>query len=194
LKVGYVRQVFEKDSSSAGANNLKALEVFRSLGIHLKEVQLPVDFPFAAFDAILRAESGAFFDELIRSGRVDDLEEQHSGSRANSLRQSRFIPAAEYLQANRHRTLLIEEMHVVMQDFDVILVPPGGSRQNLITNLTGHPALALPTGLDDKGRPSSITLLGNLYGEGPILELGAAYQALTTFNTLQPPLFSIKKE
>ncbi|MFZ4425820.1 MAG: amidase [Saprospiraceae bacterium] len=194
LKVGYVRQVFEKDSSGAGANNLEALEVFRRMGISLKEVQLPADFPFAAFDAILRAESGAFFDELIRSGKVDDLEEQHSGSRANSLRQSRFIPAAEYLQANRHRTLLIEKMHDVMQDFDVVLVPPGGSRQNLITNLTGHPALVLPTGLDEKGRPSSITLLGNLYGEGPILELGASFQAITAFNTLQPPLFSVKKK
>ena len=194
IRVGYLREAFEKDSSQAGENNRKALEVFRSLGIELQEIQLPKNFPFAAFDAILRAESGAFFDELIRSGKVDDLEEQHSGSRANSLRQSRFIPAAEYLQANRHRSVLIEEMHALIKDFDVLIVPPGGSRQNLITNLTGHPALALPTGLDDRKRPSSITLLGNLYDEATILELGHAFQQATSFEELQPPLFSIQKK
>lgn len=194
IRVGYLREAFEKDSTRAGENNRKALEVFRSMGIELYEVQLPKNFPFAAFDAILRAESGAFFDELIRSGKVDDLEEQHSGSRANSLRQSRFIPAAEYLQANRHRSLLIEEMHARIKDFDVLIVPPGGSRQNLITNLTGHPALALPTGLDDRNRPSSITLLGNLYDEATILELGHVFQQATNFDELQPPLFSIQKK
>ena len=193
MRVGYLREAFEKDSTQAGENNRKALEVFRNLGIELHEIQLPQQFPFSAFDAILRAESGAFFDELIRSGKVDDLEEQHSGSRANSLRQSRFIPAAEYLQANRHRSMLIEEMHTLMKDFDVLIVPPGGSRQNLITNLTGHPALALPTGLDDRKRPSSITLLGNLYGEATILQLGNAFQKATNFEELQPPLFSAQK-
>lgn len=193
IRAGYLRGAFEKDSSQAGENNRKALEVFRSLGLELQEIQLPANFPFAAFDAILRAESGAFFDELIRSGKVDDLEEQHSGSRANSLRQSRFIPAAEYLQANRHRSVLIEEMHALIKDFDVLIVPPGGSRQNLITNLTGHPALALPTGLDDRKRPSSITLLGNLYDEATILQLGHAFQQITGFDELQPPLFSIQK-
>lgn len=193
IRAGYLRKAFEKDTSQAGENNRKALEVFRNLGIELHEIQLPENFPFAAFDAILRAESGAFFDELIRSGKVDDLEEQHSGSRANSLRQSRFIPAAEYLQANRHRSVLIEEMHALIKDFDVLIVPPGGSRQNLITNLTGHPALAIPTGLDDRKRPSSITLLGNLYDEATILELGHAFQQATSFEELQPPLFSVQK-
>ncbi len=194
IRAGYLREAFEKDSSQAGENNRKALDVFRNLGIELQEIQLPKNFPFAAFDAILRAESGAFFDELIRSGKVDDLEEQHSGSRANSLRQSRFIPAAEYLQANRHRSVLIEEIHALIKDFDVLIVPPGGSRQNLITNLTGHPALALPTGLDEQKRPSSITLLGNLYDEATILELGHAFQQATSFEELQPPLFSIQKK
>jgi Asp-tRNA(Asn)/Glu-tRNA(Gln) amidotransferase A subunit family amidase len=159
------------------------------MGIELQEITLPTGFPYNVFDIILRAESGAFFDELIRSGNVDKLEEQHDGSRANSLRQARFIPASEYLQANRHRKLLVEAMHQIMKNYDVVLVPPSGSEQNLITNLTGHPALTLPTGLDRRNRPTSITLLGNLYDEAAILELGAAFQQKTGFDELHPPLF-----
>lgn len=190
LRIGYLKEAFERDTTQAGKNNSQALEVFRQMGIVLEEVQLPKAFPFAAFDIILRAESGAFFDELIRSGEVDDLEEQDYNSRANSLRQSRFIPAAEYLQANRHRAGLIEAMHVLMQEFDAIIVPPWGSQQNLITNLTGHPALAIPTGLDEKGRPSTLTLLGNLYDEAAILQLGYVFQRLTAHHAQQPPLFA----
>ncbi len=191
FRVGYLKSAFEKDTTRAGKNNLAALEVFRQMGVSLQEVSLPEGFPFNAFDIILRAESGAFFDDLIRSGKVDLLEEQHRGSRANSLRQSRFIPAPEYLLANRHRKALIEAMHALMKNFDVVLAPPAGSEQNLITNLTGHPALALPTGWDRRNLPSSITLLGNLYGEAAILELGWIYQKKTAFQDTPPPLFAV---
>ncbi|MFM8362475.1 MAG: amidase [Haliscomenobacter sp.] len=189
LRVAYLKTAFDKDSTKAGENNRAALQVFRDLGLSLTEETLPDSFPYSAFDIILRAESGAFFDELIRSGQVDQLEEQHEGSRANSLRQARFIPAPEYLQANRHRKQLQEAMGRLMQRYDVLIVPPTGSEQNLLSNLTGHPALALPTGLDQRGRPSSITLLGNLYDEAAILELGHAFQQKTAFETLHPPLF-----
>lgn len=189
LRVAYLKTAFDKDSTQAGNNNRAALQVFRELGIPLAEESLPDSFPYSAFDIILRAESGAFFDDLIRSGQVDRLEEQHEGSRANSLRQARFIPAPEYLQANRHRKQLQEAMNQLMQHYDVLIVPPTGSEQNLLSNLTGHPALALPTGLDQRGRPSSITLLGNLYDEATILELGHAFQQKTAFETLHPPLF-----
>ncbi len=189
LRVAYLKTAFDKDSTKAGENNRAALQVFRDLGLSLTEETLPDSFPYSAFDIILRAESGAFFDDLIRSGQVDQLEEQHEGSRANSLRQARFIPAPEYLQANRHRKQLQEAMGRLMQRYDVLIVPPTGSEQNLLSNLTGHPALALPTGLDQRGRPSSITLLGNLYDEAAILELGHAFQQKTAFETLHPPLF-----
>lgn len=189
LRVGYLKSAFEKDSTSAGANNQRALQVFRELGLSLEEISLPSHFPFTAFDIILRAEAGAFFDVLVRSGAVDELAEQQESSRANSLRQARFIPAAEYLQANRHRKLLIEEMHGLMQQYDVLLVPPGGSQQSLITNLTGHPALALPTGLDKQQKPSALILIGNLYDEAALLELGHAFQRETNFEALHPPLF-----
>ena len=110
-------------------------------------------------------------------------------SRANSLRQARFIPAVEYLQANRHRKVLIEKMHAIFQNYDVILSPTFGGRQLLITNLTGHPALAIPTGQDEKGRPTSITLLGNLYEEAILLTIAKQLQDKTNFEAQIPPGF-----
>lgn len=177
LKVGYFQKLFETDSGKVMPQFATTLEEFRKMGIELQPVNLPDSFPFAVFDIILRAEAGAFFDELVRTGRVDQMVEQHRGSRANSLRQSRFIPAVEYIQANRHRTRLIEEFSKAIAGFDVVLSPTFGGNQMMITNLTGHPALALPTGFDERGRPKGITLLANYFDEGKILQLAEAYQA-----------------
>jgi len=168
---------------------LAALEVFKSLGVEPTAIELPTSFPYDGFDIILRAEAGAFFDELVRSGEVDLMVEQGPSSRANSLRQSRFIPAVEYLQANRHRKQLIEEIHALFKDYDVIIAPSNRGRQLLITNLTGHPAISVPNGFDNKGRPTSFTLIGNLYDEGSILALARAFQELTDFDEKYPPLF-----
>ena len=190
LRVGYLKEAFEKDTTIAGENGQKALEVIRKMGVNLEAIALPENIPFDAFDIILRAEAGAFFDELVRSNGDDKMVQQNKRSRANSLRQSRFIPAVEYLQANRFRTLLIEGMHQVMKKYDVVIAPTFGGRQLLITNLTGHPALAMPTGFNEKGRPTSITFLGNLFDEAAILQLGMAFQRGTDFENLHPPLFS----
>lgn len=186
LKIAYFNELFEKDSSSTGQNNQRTLEELSQMGIQPVPVKLPDNFPFEAFDIILRAESGAFFDELVRSGGVDQLVEQHEGSRANSLRQSRFIPAVEYLQANRHRTLLIEAFHQLIKDYDLILSPTYGGNQLLETNLTGHPALSLPNGFDDKGRPTSITLVSNYFGEDKLIILANAYQKQYRYHGLVP--------
>jgi len=186
LKVAYFKELFEKDSSSVGQNNQRTLEEMAQMGIQPEPVTLPGNFPFEAFDIILRAESGAFFDELVRSGGVDQLVEQHEGSRANSLRQSRFIPAVEYLQANRHRTLLIEAFHQLVKAYDLILSPTYGGNQLLQTNLTGHPALSLPNGFDDKGRPTSITLVANYFGEDKLIMLANAYQKQYRYHGLVP--------
>ena len=87
--------------------------------------------------------------------------EQGERSRANSLRQSRLIPAVEYIQASRHRKLLIKDTEKTFNEYDIILSPSFGKNQLLITNLTGHPAISLPDGLDTKGRPTSISIIGN---------------------------------
>ena len=190
LRLGFLEDVFNKDTTEAGENGRAALKQFRNMGADLIPVKLPEAFPFRTFDIILRAEAGAFFDELVLSGEVDRMVQQNKRSRANSLRQSRFIPAVEYLQANRHRRNLIEEMHSLIKDFDVIIAPQRGGNQTLITNLTGHPAMAVPAGFDEKDRPTSIILIGNLYDEASILEVANLFQQQTPFDNARPPLFS----
>jgi Asp-tRNA(Asn)/Glu-tRNA(Gln) amidotransferase A subunit family amidase len=189
LKIAYLKKDLDKDTTITGDNLRASLELFKEMGIQADSVELPEDFPYSAFDIILRAEAGAFFDELVRSGEVDLMVEQDGGSRANSLRQSRFIPAVEYLQANRQRRMLIEEMNQLMKEYDVIIAPSYRSRQLLITNLTGHPVVSVPNGFDKKGRPTSFTLIGNLYDEGSILALAKAYQNMTDFDEKHPPKF-----
>ncbi len=193
LKVAYLKKDIERDTtSSRGLNMIKALQTFEQLGVDPTPIELPADYPYAVFDIILRAEAGAFFDELVTTGAVDIMVEQTKGSRANSLRQSRFIPAVEYIQANRQRRRLIEEVNQLFKDYDVIIAPSFGGRQLYVTNLTGHPAISVPNGFDKKGRPTSFTLLGNLYDEGAILSMAKAFQEASDFHLRQPPLFSAK--
>lgn len=189
MKVAYLKKDIDSDTTASGANIRATLEVLKSMGVEPTPIELPSGFPYSVFDIILRAEAGAFFDELVRSGRVDLMTEQGKSSRANSLRQSRFIPAVEYLQANRQRQLLIESIHSLFKEYEVIIAPSDKGRQLLITNLTGHPAISVPNGFDKKGRPTSFTLLGNLYDEGSILAFARAFQQATDFEEKHPPLF-----
>lgn len=193
LKVGYLKNLVDRDKSNSGDNLRKALDEMKRMGIEPVEIELPTNFPFAAFDIILRAEAGTFFDQLVREKGVDEMVEQSPASRANSLRQARFIPAVEYLQANRHRRRLINEMYAIMKDLDVLISPTFGGRQLSITNLTGHPVISVPTGLDDRQRPTSLTLIGNLYDEEAILLMAKAFQERTEFDEMHPPNYTLKK-
>ena len=87
------------------------------------------------------------------------------------------------------RRQLIDHIHKLFEGYDVILAPTFRSRQMLITNLTGHPVITLPTGFDEKGRPTSMTFIGQLYQEQTILQLAQHYQELTSFEEKKPPLF-----
>ena len=116
--------------------------------------------------------------------------EQGERSRANSLRQSRLIPAVEYIQANRYREVLVNEINLLFKDFDIILSPSFGKNQLLITNLTGHPVVSLPNGLDEKGRPTSISIIGNYGDEDKILYFAEKLQNQIKFNKERPPLFN----
>lgn len=188
-RIGYTKKLFDKDTTERGANHAAMLQQLNVLGADLKEMTLPDKVPYDVFDIILRAEAGAFFDELVRTHRDRELLEQSEDSRANSLRQSRFIPAVEYLQANRHRTVLIERFHTLMKNYDFIVVPMEGDNQLMLTNLTGNPAISIPTGLDKKGHPTSVVLIGNLYDEGPLLEAAFLFQQATTHEEQHPALF-----
>lgn len=187
LRVAYLIKDIEKDTTDSGDNLRNALKSLKDLGIEPTAVEMPKDIPYRGFDIILRAEAGAFFDELVRSGGVDTMVEQDRRSRANSLRQSRFIPAVEYIQANRQRQVLIQKMQDLMKNYDVLISPSFGNDQLLATNLTGHPVIAVPTGLDKKNHPTSMTFVGNLYDEESILLLAKAFQDNTSFDEMHPP-------
>ena len=190
LKVAYVKGMLEADTTETGRNAIAVVDLLKEKGYNLTPLELPSEdsIPYKVFDVILRAEAGAFFDELVRSGQVDAMVEQTAGSRANSLRQSRFIPAVEYLQANRHRQVLMDKMDEVLKDVDILIAPTFG-RQLLITNLTGHPAMAFPTGFDDKNRPTSLTVVGQLFEEGELVAFAAMVQSMTDHHLQRPPGF-----
>jgi Asp-tRNA(Asn)/Glu-tRNA(Gln) amidotransferase A subunit family amidase len=195
LRVGYVKALFdappEKDREEAHAHDVAVLDVLRRLDVALQPIDLP-DLPGQAIGAlrlILTAEGAAAFDELTRSGR-DDLMVRHKEENAwpNVFRQGRTIPAVEYIQANRVRTLLMREMAKRMAGVDAYVCPSFGGDNLLITNLTGHPAVVLPNGFRKDGTPTSITFTGRLYGEAELLALARAYQEATGFHLKHPKL------
>ena len=107
----------------------------------------------------------------------------------NVFRSSRFIPAVEYIQANRLRTLLIEAMARKMDSVDVYIAPTFEGDNLLLTNLTGHPCVVVPDGFDQDRAPVSITFIGRLYDEGRLLAVARKYQLATDFHKQHPPLF-----
>jgi len=189
LKVGFLEDLFKNDSSRFALNNNKILKDLQSQ-YSLKTLSLPNNFPYSVFDIILRSEAGAFFDDFLLNNLDSSMVEQGERSRANSLRQSRLIPAVEYIQANRHREVLVNEIKSLFKDFDIILSPSFGKNQLLITNLTGHPVVSLPNGLDEKGRPTSISIIGNYGDEDKILYFAEIIQNRINFNKKKPPLFN----
>lgn len=193
-KIGYFKKLFnKKDTTKIKVNDSLSLKMLRDLGAALHEVKMPDSIPYDAFDIILRAEAGAFFDELVREHKDRMLSEQTKDSRANSLRQARFISAVEYLQANRHRKVLIEKFNAMIKGFDFIVSPTEGKNVSLATNLTGHPAVCVPNGFDSKGHPTSIMFIGNLYDEAPLLEAAYLFQQATDFEEKHPILFFSRK-
>tara|TARA_Y200000002_G_scaffold52083_1_gene37765 strand:- start:160 stop:1779 length:1620 start_codon:yes stop_codon:yes gene_type:complete len=189
LKIGYLSSLFKEDTSRYSSNNNKTLEIVK-LKYDLEKLSLPHNFPYSVFDIILRSEAGAFFDDFLLKNLDSSMVEQGERSRANSLRQSRLIPAVEYIQANRHREVLVNDIKVLFKNFDVILSPSFGKNQILITNLTGHPVVSLPNGLDEKGRPTSISVIGNHGAEDKILYFAEMLQNELKFNKKRPPLFN----
>jgi Asp-tRNA(Asn)/Glu-tRNA(Gln) amidotransferase A subunit family amidase len=191
LRIGYVRSAFDtEENHPAREFDLKALDVLRGLGARLTPVELPDMYPVPALRVILNAEAGAAFDELTRSGRDDELTRQDATAWPNTFRQARFIPAVEYIQANRIRTLLMAAMSNTMRDIDVLVTPTAAPNVLLTTNLTGHPAVVVPNGFNPDGTPVSLSFIGGLFGEAPALALAKAYQDATSFHTKTPPGFA----
>lgn len=188
IRVGYIKDLFDADYEGK-ANDSTSLSVLKSLGADLKPVSLPDDLPLNAFGIILSAEAAAAFDELTRSNRDSLMVRQIKRAWPNVFRQSRFVPAVEYINANRVRYLLIQELHKRFSEFDVIVTPTFGGDQLQFTNLTGHPVVVVPNGFTEEGSPTSISFLGNLFDEAAILAVARLYQGKTQFDELHPPYF-----
>ncbi len=190
LRIGIAEKYLEDDTVNQ-EHNEQTLEVLKNLGANLQPVSLPDStvLPIKVLSLIMFAEAGAAFDDLTRSNLDDSLVRQDERSRPNALRQSRFIPAVEYIQANRYRYQLIQAMDSLMQQYDIIVTPTRGRRQLLITNMTGHPVMVVPNGFDEDGHPQSITFIGNLYDEATILEVAHAYQQATDTEDQRPEFF-----
>jgi Asp-tRNA(Asn)/Glu-tRNA(Gln) amidotransferase A subunit family amidase len=189
LRVGVLRAAFDRP---AAQNPLKAfddaaLDVLRRLPVTVVDVALP-DLPYDAMRVILTAEAAAAFDDLTRSGRDKEMAQQGPGAWPNTFRTARFIPAVDYINANRVRALAIRAWDRLFQEVDVIACPTGGSSQLIATNLTGHPAVILPSGFRDDGTPVSFTFLGRLDAEADLLRVAHAWQRATDFHTRTPTL------
>jgi Asp-tRNA(Asn)/Glu-tRNA(Gln) amidotransferase A subunit family amidase len=184
--------------------DLAALDKLRAMGVNLIPLELP-DLPFEAMTPLLTAEAAAAFDELTMTGRDKLLTQQGPEDWPNDFRIARFYPAVEYIQANRARSLGIAAMARLFQQADVI-VTSTDSKQLVVTNLTGHPAVIVPNGLrgsdapvppadvpidDQSGGPGttvSITFLAGHYQDAKACAVARAYQQATGFEKLHPKL------
>lgn len=189
LRIGYFQSAFERDERqyATRAFDLATLEVLRSLGARLTPVELP-ELPYETMNLILSAEAGAAFDAYTRAGLVDRMVRQGRNTWPTVFRAARFIPAIDYINANRVRTLAIRRWAELFRELDVIVTPTFAPNQLLATNLTGHPAVILPNGFREDGTPVSITFLGDLFGEAKLLALAHAYQQATDFHRRRPTL------
>jgi Asp-tRNA(Asn)/Glu-tRNA(Gln) amidotransferase A subunit family amidase len=192
LKIGYRTLYFEGELMSGDASfrrsvrreSVKVLDFFRELGIDPAPLDFDLDTTTAktGIGLTMMCENAAAADEMFRSGQGDLFQDQKW---PNYWRRYRFVPAVEYLQATRSRSLAIEEMNRALSDVDVYIeITWTGC---WLTNVTGHPIVVAPCGFVD-GRPISITFVGRLFGEAETLAVAKAFQDGTDFHRMHPQL------
>lgn len=181
LKIGYLKTAFDRNYPFHSQDST-ALQTLRDMGYELVPIELP---NMGDIGFILDAEAAAAFDDLTRSGRDDLLVRQIKRAWPNVFRQARFIPAVEYIRANRLRAKLIENMAKVFEGIDLYVNPSFASASLAITNYTGHPSITVPDGFRD-GKPTSITFTGKLFDEGTIVAVAQAFQERTDFEGRRP--------
>ena len=195
LRVGYLSSAFEgaiiedpenpdraEGERQTRQNNQAALQTIRSLGVKVTRFELP-DVPTEAIGFILGTEAAAAFDGPTRIAQLNLMKEPPEESRwPDRFRASRFVPAVEYIQANRLRMRVMQEVDEAMSDLDLFI----GSNLG-VTNLTGHPEISMPSGFF-QGSPTSLRLTGKLFGEPEILLLAHAFQGKTDHHLKHPTL------
>jgi Asp-tRNA(Asn)/Glu-tRNA(Gln) amidotransferase A subunit family amidase len=157
--------------------------VLRDVGVQLVPLKIDIKkHPLNAMLLILTVEAATAFDDVPRHGPTEGFNEW-----PHTFRRGQFVPAVEYLRANRLRTLLIKEMEELLSPVDVLVA----DNALVWSNLTGHPMLVLPNGFRKAGDievPTSLTFTGRLFGETELLAVGHAYQQATGFHLRRPPL------
>jgi Asp-tRNA(Asn)/Glu-tRNA(Gln) amidotransferase A subunit family amidase len=160
-----------------------ALDVYRKLGAKLEPIELPATRLAGTIAFILSVEAAAAFDDLTRS---KDITDPSLNTWPNTFRTHRFVPAVEYIRAQRARTLLIQQTEKLMSEYDVFLTPSNSASLGL-TNLTGHPAVALKAGFM-KDVPVMLMATGRLYDEGTLLRVALAFERATKWHDMHPTM------
>jgi Asp-tRNA(Asn)/Glu-tRNA(Gln) amidotransferase A subunit family amidase len=208
LRVGYFPQGMKE--APATEVDRSALETVRRLGMHPVEMSLP-DWPYGNLLHLLFGEAAASFEELTLSGKDDQLKVQTSDAWPNTFRMSRFLSAVDFVQADRLRRRVAQEMNRVMSQVDLLLVPSLRDEMLTISNATGHPSLTLRAGFIEitqarsdwapdpqhplpkfsspRRVPHGVTLIGRLFDEGTIGRVGLALERAFGVAGERPPGF-----
>ena len=195
LKVGYIAQ-WMKESPATDVDRA-AMETMKKLKLELREVTLP-DWPYNSLMPVLFAEGAASFEELTLTGQLASLKAQVKDAWPNLFRQARFLSAVDFVQADRLRRKVALEMARLFKEVDILLVPSLRDEQLTITNFTGHPSLTMRAGFIEVSEarsdwapdpahplprfnpprrvPHGITLLGRLFEDGLIGQVGVALE------------------
>jgi Asp-tRNA(Asn)/Glu-tRNA(Gln) amidotransferase A subunit family amidase len=188
LRVGYLRSAFASGPTeterqrATRRNNEDALRVIRDMGVQVVPFDLP-DVEIAALDFIRWAETAAAFDEHTRSGTLREVENgPEQSTRPADIRAGRFIPAVEYIQANRYRMRAMAQLDAAMSGLDLFL-----GANALLTNRLGLPILSVPNGFFE-GSPTALQMTGKLFGEPELLLLAHAFQSKIDYHSRRPVL------
>jgi Asp-tRNA(Asn)/Glu-tRNA(Gln) amidotransferase A subunit family amidase len=201
LRVGYFPGWMKEEPATDV--DRAALETIRKLGMSTHEVSLP-DWPYDSMQLILFAEAAAAFEELTRSGGLRQMKAQVSDAWPNLFRQARFLSAVDFVQCDRMRRRVAQEMARIFSEVDLLLVPSLRDEMLTISNFTGHPSLTLRAGFvkvsearsdwapdpahpvpkfsPPRRVPHGITLLGRLFDEGTVARAGLALER--SFNVM----------
>ena len=208
LHVGYF-PAWMKENPATNVDRA-ALDVVKKLGMVPVEVTLP-DWPYDSLDLILFAEGAAAFEELTLSGALNQLKVQVPDAWPNLFRQARFLSAVDFVQADRFRRKVADEMARVFSRVDLLLVPSLRDEMLTITNFTGHPSLTLRAGFVEVSEarsdwapdpnhplprfspprrvPHGVTLIGQLFDEGRLGRVGIALERVFGVASDRPPGF-----
>src|SRR3989442_6249993 len=157
MRVGYLKTEFETPPSSGMTDQQRqqleqrkaiykeALDALEKAGVRMTPIELP-KFPTQNIRYILTAEAATAFDDITRDGRVNQLSGQDPSDWPNSFRTARFIPAVEYLRAQRAPVVFMRALDELISQWDVFVWPAPARASLIITNLTGQPAVCVPFG------------------------------------------------